>query len=332
MKRSVSMDQQRKAHVYFVLILCINISIFSIIVAGIILGIHEYISDTKSIYKTVTCCGSICTKCFFTLHTVFTIVPWISIAVLAVGICMAIRKALSVLLSGCHFFHSLAHLPTGNNAELNKILSKIHPHNEPILLDHPRLLYAFTSGLWRPEIYLSTGICSYLTQKELLVVILHEVHHKLTKVPLKLFIMQILSALNFFLPINKHLITLYSSASEKAADDAAISVSGEPLELASALVKLSQFHAIHKQGLSIAFSKEQGIVEDRLRRILLPETFPPCLRNTYVYLSSFLSFFIAVAVCLLLFYKPCIDLHTTECKAKACHMDICGDYDHASVY
>lgn len=155
-------------------------------------------------------------------------------------------------------------------------------------------------------------------------VLLHEAQHKKSKDPLKLFIMQIFYALNFFLPINHYLLRLFSSASEKAADDNAINVSRAPMELASALVKICKSNQTAVQyPLALSF-KGQNIVEDRIRRLLEPQIVPPCLFKTYMYSSCLLSIFIATTICLSLFYKSFIPTHTIDCKTRTCHMVRCG--------
>ncbi|MEK7749523.1 MAG: M56 family metallopeptidase, partial [Planctomycetota bacterium] len=170
----------------------------------------------------------------------------------------------------------------------------------------------------------SSGICSYLSRKELIAVIFHETYHKKCKDPLKLFVVQILYALNFFLPINNYLTNLYSAASEKAADDSAINLSSEPLELASALVKLSKSKLMDTLSPSAAFSKEQNIVEDRISRLLETHRSLPYLGKTYLYLSCIASVFIAATICLSLFSKSFNHVHTIECKTRTCNMAKCG--------
>ena len=197
-------------------------------------------------------------------------------------------------------------------------------YGQLVLLENNKLPCAFTLGLWKPKIYISSGICSYLSGKELLAVILHETHHKKRKDPLKLFVVQILYALNFFLPINSYLINLYSAASEKAADDSAINFSRKPLELASALVKLSKSKLMDTLSPSTAFSKEQNIVEDRISRLLETHRLLPYLGKTHLYLSCIASVFIAVTICLSLFSKSFNHIHTIECKTMACNVAKCG--------
>ena len=326
-------NQQEKAQLYFATIVFINFVILCIVITGIAIGIKGYISDTKSAYDTVTCCGSICLKCFFTLHTFSIMFPWCCIIILFVGICMAIHKTCLMLSRNYTFTLSTA-LPVflNNHPKLKNLISNEHLCSQVVLLDNAKLRFAFTSGIWKPKIYLSKGICSYLTIKELLAVILHEKHHKDNNVPLKLFIIQVLYALNFFLPINHYLLNLFSVASEKAADDNAVNFSREPLELASALVKLSKSNAISITSPHISFYSRREVLEDRIKRLLEPQgtstdfgkarLFPR--KEACFYLSCLLSFFVMATIFLSLFYKPVTSNHTMGCKTKMCRMVKCG--------
>lgn len=316
--------QHGKALLYFTLIVFINLIILSIIIIGIGLGIKGYISDTKFAYEAVTCCGSICSKCFFTLRTFFTILPWGCVVMFFIGIGLAARKTILMLSWNYRFIRPITLLSFETHPNLKNILPTLNLYGQLVLLDNDKLRCAFTLGLWKPKIYVSSGICSYLSRKELIAVIFHETHHKKSKDPLKLFVVQILYALNFFLPINNYLINLYSAASEKAADDSAINFSREPLELVSALVKLSKSKLMDKLNPSAGFSKEQNIIEDRIRRLLETHKPLPYLGNTSLYLSCIASVFIAVIICLSLFSKSFNHTHTIECKTRTCNMATCG--------
>jgi len=316
--------QHGKALLYFTLIVFINLIILSIIIIGIGLGIKGYISDTKFAYDAVTCCGSICSKCFFTSRTFSTILPWGCVAILFIGIGMATRKTILMLSWNYRFNRPITPLSSETHPNLKNILPTLNLYGQLVLLDNDKLHCAFTLGLRKPKIYVSSGICSYLSRKELIAVILHETHHKKSKDTLKLFVIQIFCALNFFLPINSYLINLYSAASEKAADDSAIKFSREPLELASALVKLSKSKLMDTLSPSTAFSKEQNIVEDRIRRLLETHKPLPYSGKTYLYLSCIASVFIAVIICLSLFFKSFNHVHTIECKKRTCNLATCG--------
>ncbi len=317
-------NNDRKAHAYFTMMVGINLVVLLIVVAGMVTGTKGYIADTLFTYHAVTCCGSVCSQCFFTLHTFFAALPWLCIVILFVGIFLAVRRTFSMVFWNYRFIRPLIPLPVENHPRLREILPRIPLNGQLVLFENNKLCYAFTSGVLKPNIYLSTGLCSYLTTKELLSVAVHEAYHTKDKAPLKLFIARMFHALNFFLPINSYLLNGYITASELAADDAALHTSGEPLELASALVKLSKHNNLNTRSPVALFFKGTAIVEDRLQRLLAPETPAPCCGKAYLCLAYILSLFTAVSICLTLFHKSFISDHTMECKTKVCHTAVCG--------
>ena len=319
-----AINNDRRARVYFTAMVGINLVVFFLTLAGMVTGIRGYIADTLCTYHAVTCCGSVCAQCFLTMHTFFTALPWLCIVILFVGISLSVRRAFSMVFLNYRFIRPLIPLPIENHLRVKKILSRVRLKGQLVLFENNKLHYAFTSGVMKPKIYLSTGLCAYLTTKELLAVAVHEAHHIKDRAPLKLFIARIFHALNFFLPINSYLLNGYVAASEMAADDAALHISGEPLELASALVKLSQHDTIGTLSMAALFSKGTATVEDRLQRLLSSETPPPCRGKGYLCLASVLSLFAAASICLTLFHNSFTADPAMECKSKVCHTAVCG--------
>lgn len=317
-------DRYGKAQLCFLLIIFINLACFSAIITGVVIGIKGYISDTKFVYETVTCCGSVCSKCFFTLHTIATILPWICIAILFAGVAATIYRIFCMLSCNYRLVRSLTPLSVENHPNLKKFLRSTHLDDQLVFFDNGVLRHAFTSGLWKPKIYLSTGVSSYLTAKEIQAVILHEAHHVIKKAPLMLFVLRILCTLNFFLPINRSLLNLYSTVCEKDADDAAVTNSQEPLELASALLKLSGPYSTTVLYPMIPFSSGQKIVEDRVMRLLEPHVVSPSFGKATSYPLWLLSLFIAVTICFPLYGKLFTSLENIECKTKVCRIIKCG--------
>lgn len=317
-------DNEKKAHAYFTTMVGINLAVLVIVVAGMVRGIRGYITDTLFTYHAVTCCGSVCSQCFFTIHTFFTALPWLGIVILFVGISLAVRRTFSMVSWNYRFICPIIPLPVENHPRLKKILSRVRLNGQLVLFENSKPRYAFTSGILKPKIYLSTGLCSHLTTKELLAVTAHEAYHTKDKAPLKLFIARILHALNFFLPINSYLLNGYVASSEMAADDASLHVSGEPLELASALVKLSSRDNMDTLSPAALFSKGTAVVEDRLRRLLSPEMSPPRRGKACLCLASVVSLFAAVLICLTLFHKSFTTDRPMECKTKVCHTAVCS--------
>lgn len=313
-----------KAQLYFFLILFINLACFSVIVTGVVTGIKGYISDTKFVYEAVTCCGSVCSKCFFTLHTIAMTLPWLCIAILFTGVAATIYRIFCMLSCNYHFVRSITPLSVENHPGLKNFLRSTQLDNQLVLFDNGVLRHAFTSGLWKPKIYLSTGVRSHLTVKEIQAVILHEAHHVIKKAPLMLFVLRILCTLNFFLPINRSLLNQYSTVCEKDADDAAVTNSQEPLELASALLKLSKSYSPDILYPMVSFSGGQRLIEDRVMRLLEPHAAPPSFGKASLYPLCLLSLFVAVTICFPLYGKLFTLLEKIECKTKVCHMIKCG--------
>ncbi|HHT9105507.1 MAG TPA: M56 family metallopeptidase [Candidatus Wujingus californicus] len=323
--KNKNFNLEQKAKFYFLLIIFINLVVLSFTATGIIIGIKEFVLNTKSTYESITCCKNICLKCLFTLRTFSIVFPWICIILFFVGIFLSIHKAILIIASSKYFINSIASAVTKNiSHSLKNIILSLNLHNKITILANKNSYYAFTTGLWRPKIYLSKGICSYLTTKELTAVILHELHHKENNVPLKLFLINILCTINFFIPINKYLLKLFSSTLEKAADDSAISLSKEPLELASALVKLSKTYSTNIPHPAIPFFNEQAVVEDRITRLLGIPTNLLLHNKINMYISYTLSFIIISAVYLSLFFEHKLIDHAINCKTLVCHMIRCS--------
>jgi beta-lactamase regulating signal transducer with metallopeptidase domain len=315
--------QHEKAQGYFVLIVIINLSILAVMTTGIVIGVKGYISDTRSTYETVSCCGSVCTKCLFTLCTLFTVLPWVCVATLSVGVCKAVRRIFSMVYWNGHFISTGMAQSIHDHPEFKNILHDERLGKQTIFIINNPLCCAFTAGLIDPHIYLSTAVCARLTAKELLAVILHELHHKINRIPLRLFILKILCELNYFLPINRSLLNLYTSASEMAADDNVVNLSGEPVELASALVKLSQPITAEKLFASASFFGKQCETENRIKRLLLPHEKLSTPGTFYFNMVSLSTLFVSTALCFPLFYQHQILPDTTECMAHSCHTTVC---------
>jgi Zn-dependent protease with chaperone function len=109
---------------------------------------------------------------------------------------------------------------------------------------------AFCAGLLRPRVYLSTGALERLDDAELRAVVAHEAEHALRRDPLRLFAAHVLSDALFFLPVMRRLHRRYASLAELAADEAAISSSGNAQPLASALLTFGELQATGVVGAS----------------------------------------------------------------------------------
>lgn len=130
----------------------------------------------------------------------------------------------------------------------------------------PRPL-AFTVGLWHPQIVVSQGIVSSLSEAELRAVLFHERSHARRRDPLRLLVVRFLADALWFLPVARSLARDFVDAVEESADDWAVKATRQPVELASALVKTAKTGVVSAVPLVSGFAGNLS-VEDRVERLL----------------------------------------------------------------
>jgi Zn-dependent protease with chaperone function len=109
------------------------------------------------------------------------------------------------------------------------------PHSHPVLrISHP-VPPMTAAGIIHPRILLSSSAELLLTPAELKTALNHETAHFRSRDNLKKVVMHLVP-----FPGMRALETAWLDVTEMAADDAAVSTSGEALDLASALIKLSR--------------------------------------------------------------------------------------------
>lgn len=96
---------------------------------------------------------------------------------------------------------------------------------------------AFTAGWLRPHIYVAAGLPDSLTAEELCAVLAHEHAHVRRRDPARLSVLRFVGCALFWLPALRRLAADAADDAEISADDSA--VRGQPLVLASAIVKLA---------------------------------------------------------------------------------------------
>lgn len=122
---------------------------------------------------------------------------------------------------------------------------------------------AFTCGLLRPRVYISTGLMKGLGRDELRAVFLHELKHKKSLDPLRFLILGFFRDAFFYLPAASHAASYIRHKKEHEADDNGAKAPGGPLSLASAMVKVAKASSLHA---ALADSTDQ--VSGRVKRLL----------------------------------------------------------------
>ncbi|WP_431086208.1 M56 family metallopeptidase [Paenibacillus sp. 8b26] len=135
---------------------------------------------------------------------------------------------------------------------------------------------AFTMGLWKPRIVLSSALLSVLDKHEEEAVVYHEAYHMKHYDPLKTWLLQMCATLLFYLPVLRHITKLYKTAREILADNAAINRTGSPMGIGSALLKLlsmtpANAHLVNSAACS---SFAETSINYRISRILDPQQEP----------------------------------------------------------
>ncbi|MGM1021132.1 MAG: M56 family metallopeptidase [Bacillota bacterium] len=132
---------------------------------------------------------------------------------------------------------------------------------------------AFTMGLWKPRIVLSSALLSVLDRNEEEAVVYHEAYHMKHYDPLKTWLLQMCATLLFYLPVLRHITKLYKTAREILADNEAINRTGSPMGIGSALLKLlsmtpANAHLVNSAACS---SFAETSINYRISRILDPQ-------------------------------------------------------------
>lgn len=129
---------------------------------------------------------------------------------------------------------------------------------------------AFTSGLFKPKIYISDGLIDALTAKELEAVILHEYAHVKRKDNLAIFSMLFLRDFLFMLPLAHFLFRIYIREKENAADDYVVGEIKDPSTLASAILKLVRLNHFRKDPSPAyaTFFPSKATAESRIVRLV----------------------------------------------------------------
>lgn len=146
---------------------------------------------------------------------------------------------------------------------------------------------AFTVGLRRRRIVLSTGLLELLDEKELAAVIHHEAYHAAHADPLKVFLLSLLSTIFWYLPLLKHIHSHYKVVREVLADRHAMEQTGGMADLGRALLKLLRQRQPGAVMLAVHVSFADTAINYRIQRLLDPNMEAPIQLPTTSVLISF---------------------------------------------
>ncbi|GGE31143.1 hypothetical protein GCM10011391_07250 [Pullulanibacillus camelliae] len=172
------------------------------------------------------------------------------------------------------------------NIELTNVISqRFELNRHQLIVIDQKDISAFTVGLRRPLIVVSTGLLTLLDPQELQAVMKHELSHQQHVDPLKLFILEQISRSLWFIPLAKWLYHNYKIICELAADEFAIRKTGSELGLSKALLKLIN-HCPRRMPSPVVVPFADTAVNYRLQHLLEPRYSIPLRLNTQSLLLS----------------------------------------------
>lgn len=134
---------------------------------------------------------------------------------------------------------------------------------------------AFTVGLRRRRIVLSTGLLDLLDERELAAVIHHEAYHEEHADPLKVFFLSLLANVFWYLPVLKHIHSHYKVVREVLADRHAMEQTGGMADLGRALLKLLKQRQTASVTQAAHVSFADTAINYRIQRLLDPKKEAP---------------------------------------------------------
>jgi beta-lactamase regulating signal transducer with metallopeptidase domain len=182
-----------------------------------------------------------------------------------------------------------ARLMTLSNERLTLQLNQEFKRNEDdlIVIEHNESM-AFTLGLRKPLIVLSSGLIELLDRHELEAVIEHESFHQNNHDSMRIFILQVISQSLWFIPLTRWTYQNGKIMSELLADEYAIRKTGSELGLSSALLKLIRSFFSTQAAPTMSHFAEES-VNFRLQQLLTPQRkLPVQLEMTSMLISLYM--------------------------------------------
>jgi hypothetical protein len=124
------------------------------------------------------------------------------------------------------------------NSSLEKRLANQYPLLQIRVLDDEAFV-ALTKGFLRPHIYISSGVLKRFNTKEVEAILLHEQHHRLSRDPVKIWLVTLLTDAFGYIPFIRKVAQYFLTWREVEADRFTIHVMGTIEFLGSVLYSVS---------------------------------------------------------------------------------------------
>jgi Zn-dependent protease with chaperone function len=168
------------------------------------------------------------------------------------------------------------------------LIERFRPANQHVIVIRHTQPLAFTVGLRRPLVVLSSAMVDMLGDGELEAVVHHEIYHQQSYDTLKIFALQLVAQSLWFIPLFRWSLRNYSIMSELMADEFAVQQTGSEHGLGSALLKLIK-NAFSDNPTPVLVRFTDGVVNYRLQQLVEPSDGIPVK-------ADFISVILSVSV------------------------------------
>lgn len=129
---------------------------------------------------------------------------------------------------------------------------------------------AYTDGFFKPSIHLSRGLVDALDDAQLKGVLAHEYAHVKRRDNLAIFFALAVRDFLFVFPLSHLLFGIFMREKEHAADDLAVELTGDPVGLAEAIVKVARLKSAERKlaPAYATFFPNRALVRERVTRLV----------------------------------------------------------------
>jgi len=204
--------------------------------------------------------------CFAPLIRMDAWLHWFPIALVSAGLAWAVLRRVPRMWAMRHALRRHAQRSARPVEAFHRVADRHGALAVTRILSGTTAGLAFTTGLIRPHVYLAESLQTELNEAELEAVLLHELHHRRMRDPLRSLAITFIADVFFWVPLMRHGVAHVLARLEFAADDAARQRGDAPL--ASAILRVARL-AQSGPSFGVGFTIPE-FFKARIDRLLTP--------------------------------------------------------------
>jgi len=223
----------------------------------------------KRVAETCAGFGTGCKDAYASIAQILGSPQHLLVSLAITALVAALVKALYVLITA-HRMTARFNIAGLEFPRLQSVLAALRAEDVKVWVADDERVTAFTHGVFVPSICLSRGLIDGLSDSELTALMAHEIGHIRRRDNLAIFIALFVRDFLWPLPISHYLLNVFVREKEYAADDFAVKLTRQPVELAEAIVSVAratQRSAPFSPAYATFFSG-RATAKDRVERLL----------------------------------------------------------------